>query len=155
MGAKVPTMTELLKVFNLKVDPYGCGKRKLWIEPLQVAVMLQRLCNIRGRLAVYASKSFEQFEKSMLRNKVKDYPHKIKEGDGEGLLSFLDEHFVSSGGLPAIIDDGIQSYILLPHTRERWYTLVDPHVKRKYSVRSIRPEELMTKTGWMIYVPNG
>ena len=150
LGHEVPTMEDLLGVYGL--DRRKLAARKLWIEPPQVAFMLERLRGIRGSLAVYASESLRQFEKGMLRTKVTDFPHTI-EADPEGLLSFLDKHFVSSGGLPVIIDDAVYSYLLLPHPRDRWYTLVDPHVKKKYSVRVMRSEELVSSRGWMMYLP--
>ena len=69
----------------------------------------------------------------------------------------LDQHFKETGGLPAIIDDGICSFVLAPGRSKfpEAYTLIDPHVGRgrEGSVRAFGKNDLMLREGWMVLLP--
>lgn len=156
MGKAVPSMKDLLGVFDLQKVAPG---RKRWIEPLQVGVLLRKLCDIHSTHVVYARNSLKDFEiRRMLRSKVRNYrPNDRIEADGARFVARLERHFRESGGLPAVIDDGFYSYVLLPHSDDGAFTLVDPHVPprstRADHIRRITAGELRRTMGWMVLLP--
>lgn len=156
MRAGVPTLPEMLSLFNLE-KVYQHGGKRLWIEPPQVARVLRVLCSVDCTTLVFARSKggLREFERRyMLRSTLDDFDSQL-EGDREKLLSRVRKHFKDSDGLPVIIDDGIYSFVLIPGTGPDALLLVDPHVERglKACVRPFQPEELFTKSGWMILFP--
>ena len=154
MGLPVPSMEQMLGCFGLKANVRP--KRRLWIEPKQVGAMLEMLnANIRCTHVVFSSKGLRTFSKRFLRTSLDEYtPEEQIDKDGAELVRRLDAHFARSNGLPAIIDDGIYSYILIPGKAPGAYRVVDPHVGRKRPLRCMKASDLARAPGWMILLPS-
>ena len=159
MGQPVPTLPKMLCFFGLTAPAYGGGSR-LWIEPPQVAKVLRAQCGIQSKTLVFAPSrggllAFER--RRMLRSKLSDFDINI-ENNSMHLFEQLDQHFKETGGLPAIIDDGIYSFVLAPGRSKghpQTYTLIDPHVGRgrEGCVRAFWKNDLLLREGWMVLLP--